>query len=172
MSLILATIVTDYFLHLTKLVWIGRYFGIVGTGFILLSFLYSLRKRKLLKSGSPKTFLQAHEVLGWSGALFICVHGGIHFNAIIPWMALFFMLIVTASGFVGRYLLESSKKELQKSRQHLLNYQLSNEEIEKELLYDSLLVDTMQKWRKIHLPLTTLFIVFALLHIISILLFW
>ncbi len=172
LSLILSTIITDYFLHLASLVWIGRYFGIVGASFILSSFLYSLRKRKILNSGSPKGLLQAHEALGWSGALLISVHGGIHFNAIIPWVALFLMLVVVASGFVGRYLLNASKEELLSAKKELLNSSLSEEEIEKELLFDSLLVDKMQKWRKVHMPLTTLFVVFALLHIISILLFW
>lgn len=172
LALILSTIITDYFLHLADLIWIGRYFGIVGSSLILLSFLYSLRKRKIIKSGSAKGLLQAHEVLGWTGALFISVHGGIHFNAIIPWLALFLMLIVVASGFIGRYLLNSSKEELIKARKELLDANLSHEEIEKILLFDSLLVEKMQRWRKIHMPLTALFVVFALLHIVSILLFW
>lgn len=172
LALILSTIITDYFLHVADLVWIGRYFGIVGSTLILLSFLYSLRKRKIINSGSAKGLLQAHEVLGWTGALFVSVHGGIHFNAIIPWFALFLMLIVVASGFVGRYLLNASKEELSKARAELLDANLSQAEIEKILLFDSLLVDKMQRWRKIHMPLTTLFLVFALIHIFSILLFW
>lgn len=172
LALILSTIITDYFLHLADLIWIGRYFGIIGSSLILLSFLYSVRKRKIINSGTAKGLLQAHEILGWTGALFISVHGGIHFNAIIPWLALFLMLIVVASGFVGRYLLNASKEELLKARKELLNDNLSKDEIDKKLLFDSLLVNKMQKWRKIHMPLTTIFVVFALIHIFSILLFW
>lgn len=165
-------IAVDFGLHYLGLVWIGRYLGIVGSILIVASFLYSLRKRKLIKSGSPKLFLHSHETLGWIGALFICIHSGIHFNAIVPWLALFSMLIVVASGLVGKYLLNASKEELLILKKELLISALNKDEIEKRLFFDSLLVDKMQKWRKIHMPLTALFVVFTLLHIISILLLW
>ena len=46
MRWIAATIVLDYALHRAGLVWIGRYLGPVGTGLIVVSFVYSLRKRR------------------------------------------------------------------------------------------------------------------------------
>jgi hypothetical protein len=171
-SLILSAILIDFLFHLAGLVWIGRYLGIVGTFIIITSFIYSLRKRKIIKSGSPKRLLQNHELLGWIGALFILVHGGIHFNAIIPWLALFAMVIVVASGLTGKYLLKQAKERLKDKEAELIKQNISTEEIEKELLYNSLLVDTMQKWRKVHMPLTMIFIAFALIHIIITLLMW
>ncbi len=110
--------------------------------------------------------------MGWIGALFILVHGGIHFNAIIPWLALFAMLFVVASGLTGKYLLKQAKERLKDKEADLKAQGKSIEEIEKELLYSSLLVDTMQKWRKVHMPLTMIFIAFALIHIIITLLMW
>lgn len=171
-SLILSAILIDFLFHLAGLVWIGRYLGIVGTLVIITSFIYSLRKRKIIKSGSPKRLLQNHELQGWIGALFILVHGGIHFNAIIPWLALFSMVIVVASGLTGKYLLKQAKERLKDKEVELSAQNKSSEEIEKELLYSSLLVDTMQKWRKVHMPLTMIFIAFALIHIIITLLMW
>ncbi len=50
--------------------------GIPGTLLILFSFLYSMRKRKLIQVGRPKTLLRLHEVLTWAGALMILVHAG------------------------------------------------------------------------------------------------
>ena len=170
--LIVLTIFIDYILHLFGLVWIGRYLGIAGTLLILSSFVYSLRKRKLIQFGSPKWLLQNHELFGWSGSLFILVHGGIHFNAIIPWLALFAMVIVVASGLTGKYLLKQAKNGLKDKAAELKQKNLSTEEIEKELFYNSLLVDTMQKWRMIHMPLTMIFTALALLHIIITLLLW
>lgn len=171
-ALILSALLIDYVLHYFNLVWVGRYLGIVGTIMILSSFIYSLRKRKIIQIGSPKRLLQNHEVFGWSGALMILVHGGIHFNAIIPWLALFAMIVVVASGLTGKYLLKQAKDSLKVKAAQLKSVKLSAEEIEKELIYNSLLVDTMQKWRKVHMPLTMIFAAFALLHIIITLLFW
>lgn len=170
--LFILTILIDYTLHIFNLVWVGRYLGIVGTFVIITSFIYSLRKRKLIKSGSPKRLLQNHELQGWIGALFILVHGGIHFNAVIPWLALFAMVIVVASGLTGKYLLKQAKERFKDKEAELVKLNKSPEEIEKELLYSSLLVDTMQKWRKVHMPLTMIFIAFALIHIIITLLLW
>ncbi|HPI08825.1 MAG TPA: hypothetical protein PLM41_20665, partial [Saprospiraceae bacterium] len=44
--MILTTIGIDYMLHHYQLAWVGRYLGYVGTLLVLLSFIYSLRKRK------------------------------------------------------------------------------------------------------------------------------
>jgi len=54
------------------------------------------------------------------------------------------------------------------------NYQesgLNEEETEKKLFFDSITVDLMKKWRVVHIPITILFTVLALLHIISIIMF-
>jgi len=171
-SLLVLTVLIDYLLHLSGFVWVGRYLGIVGTLIIISSFIYSLRKRKIIQISTPKQLLQNHELFGWSGALMILVHGGIHFNAIIPWLALFAMVIVVASGLTGKYLLKEANKSLKDKQIELKSINLSPNEIEKELFYSSLLVDTMQKWRKVHMPLTMIFAALALLHIIITLLLW
>lgn len=171
-SLIAGTILFDYFLHWIDLVWIGRYFGILGTTMIGVSFLYSMKKRKMINVGHPKVMLQSHEILGWSGALVIMVHGGIHFNALIPWSAMLSMLIVVASGLTGKFLLKEAKEQLKENEQTLRTLGTPETEIEQELLSHSLLVDTMQQWRKIHMPLSMIFFGLASLHIIITLLFW
>jgi hypothetical protein len=45
-----ATLAGDYALHRFNLVWVGRYLGIPGTILIILSLVYSLRKRKYITS--------------------------------------------------------------------------------------------------------------------------
>jgi hypothetical protein len=165
-SLIIVTILIDFVFHLFSIVWIGRYLGIIGTLLIISSFVYSLRKRKMISISSPKRLLQYHEWFGWLGSLMILVHGGIHFNAIIPWLALFTMIVVVASGLMGKYLLKQAKDSIKNKVAEIKSKNLSEVEIEKELLHNSLLVETMQKWRKVHMPLTMIFAAFALLHII------
>jgi hypothetical protein len=171
-SLILATIITDALLHQFGLVWIGRYLGIPGTILILLSFFYSMRKRKLISFGNPKTLLKLHETLTWMGALMILVHAGIHLYAILPWLALLAMVINVLSGMTGKYLLERSRRFLAEKKATQLEQGLSEEEAEKRLFWDATTLELMKKWRAVHLPITLAFAVLGVTHILSIFLFW
>ena len=153
------------------LVFIGRYLGIVGTCIILVSFVYSLRKRKIIKSGSPKELLKMHEYLAWIGSVLILVHAGIHFNSILPWLAILLLLINVASGLVGKFLLKNSSLELNSSRQELLSSGMTVEEADKVLFFDTITVDVMKKWRVVHLPIAFTLGFLSLLHILTILMF-
>lgn len=170
-TLVAATVIVDALLHLFDLVWIGRYLGIPGTILILLSFFYSMRKRKLISFGRPKTLLTLHETLTWLGALMVMVHAGVHIYAILPWLALLAMLVNVASGMTGKYLLDRSRRHLAEKRASF-EKALSDEALERELFWDSVTVDVMKKWRTVHFPITLAFAVLALTHILSIFLFW
>ena len=171
-SLVLATIVTDALLHQFELVWIGRWLGIPGTILILLSFFYSMRKRKIISFGKPKSWLTLHEILTWVGALMILVHAGIHIYTILPWLALIAMLVNVISGMTGTYLLRRSRRFLAEKEKVYSQQGLSVEELEKNLFWDATAFDLMQKWRAVHLPITLAFAVLGITHILSILLFW
>jgi hypothetical protein len=169
--MIFVTILIDYFLHSFHLVFIGRYLGIVGTCIILVSFVYSLRKRKIIQSGSPKELLKMHEYLAWIGSVLILVHAGIHFNSILPWLAILLLLINVASGLVGKFLLKNSSLELNSSRQELVSSGMTVEEADKVLFFDTITVDVMKKWRVVHLPIAFTLGFLSLLHILTILMF-
>lgn len=171
-SLIVATIIGDALLHHFELVWIGRYLGIPGTILILLSFLYSMRKRKHISFGKPKTLLTLHETLTWIGALMVLVHAGIHVYAILPWLALIAMLVNVISGMTGKYLLDRSRRYMAEKRSSYTEQGLAEEAIERKLFWDATAFDVMKKWRTVHLPITLAFAVLGLTHIISIFLFW
>ncbi|WP_275096359.1 hypothetical protein [Sedimenticola hydrogenitrophicus] len=171
-SLILATIIADALLHLFGLAWIGRWLGIPGTLLILSSFLYSLRKRKKIHFGKPKTLLVLHETLTWVGALFVLVHAGIHVYAILPWLALIAMLINIISGMTGKYLLDRSRSFLARKKELYLQEGLTEAEVEKRLFWDATTYDLMKQWRTVHLPITLAFAVLASTHILGIFLFW
>ena len=172
LSLIISAVVIHFYMHSSGLKWTLRYLGIIGTALIIISFIYSLRKRKVIKFGKAKTLLQVHELLAWSGSLLILLHAGFEFDAVIPRMAVVAMLIVVASGITGKYLLKQARESIKYRREELKTKNLSEEEIEKELFALSLIADKMQMWRSVHIPLTVIFAAFALLHIITILLFW
>ena len=170
--LIIATIVTDALLHLFDMVWIGRYLGIPGTILILLSFFYSMRKRKIINKGKPKTLLTIHETFTWIGALLILVHAGIHVYSILPWLALVAMLVNVASGLTGKYLLNRSRQFMTQKRSHYQQQGLDSDEIDKRLFWDATTFDLMKKWRTIHIPITLAFAILSLTHILTIFLFW
>ena len=171
-SLIAATAIVDLVLHLLGLVWVGRYLGIPGTILILLSFAYSMRKRKLIHVGRPKALLRLHEVMTWTGALMILVHAGVHVYAILPWLALIALLVNVASGMVGQYILERSRRRLAERRDAYAEGGLSGDAIEREIFWDAVTLDMMKQWRTVHFPISLAFAVLGLAHILSIFLFW
>lgn len=170
--LIAATAASDALLHAMKLAWIGRWLGIPGTLLIVASFAYSLRKRKLIASGSPARLLELHEQLAWIGSLMVLVHGGIHLHAWLPWLALAAMMINVASGYVGRMLLARSRKRVEARREALQAEGLPPDDVTRTLFWDAVTLDAMKKWRTVHFPITTAFTVLALAHIVSIALLW
>ncbi|MCK5499070.1 MAG: hypothetical protein KAI77_07705, partial [Gammaproteobacteria bacterium] len=155
-----------------ELVWIGRWLGIPGTILILLSFLYSMRKRKVISFGKPKTLLLLHETLTWIGALMILVHAGIHIYTILPWLALTAMVVSVISGMTGRYLLGRSRRFLDEKKDMYSLQGLSEEAIDRKLFWDATTFELMKKWRAVHLPITLVFAVLSITHILSIFLFW
>jgi hypothetical protein len=170
--LIAATAATDAFLHATRLGWVGRWLGIPGVLLILASFAYSLRKRKLITSGSPARLLDLHERLAWAGALLVLVHAGIHLHAWLPWAALTAMLVNVASGYVGRVLLARARKRVEARRAALRSAGATEEDVAQALFWDAAAVDSMKRWRTVHIPITTVFGVLALAHIVATLLLW
>lgn len=171
-SLIAATVIIDALLHQFNLVWIGRYLGIPGTLLILSSFFYSMRKRKLITVGKPKTLLALHETLTWLGALLILVHAGVHVYTILPWLALIAMLVNVISGMTGKYLLDRSRRYLAQKKGIYAQRGLSGEALDKEVFWDAVAVDVMKQWRAVHFPITLVFGVLGVTHILSIFLFW
>jgi hypothetical protein len=112
-----------------------------------------------------------HEYLAWIGTVLILVHAGIHFNALLPWLAILMLLINVASGLVGKFLLKKASLSLSISRQELISSGMTLEEADKKLFLDTITVDAMKKWRVVHLPIAFTLGILSLLHIITILIF-
>jgi len=172
LALLAAALLCDAALHLLNAVWVGRWLGIPGTLMILASLAYSLRKRKLIRSGQPIKLLRLHEYLAWAGSLLVLVHAGIHFNSILAWLATAAMLINVASGLTGKFLLDRSRRRLDEARQRMRAQGLTTEQQAERSYWDSLTFDTVKQWRSVHFPITLAFAVLALAHIVSAFLFW
>lgn len=171
-ALVAGALLIDAALHLLNAVWIGRYLGIPGTLLIILSFGYSMRKRKLISTGHPAQLLRWHERMAWLGSLLVLVHAGIHFNAILGWLAVAAMLVNVGSGLTGKFLLDRSRKKLEEAKQRMHQQGITPEALDNKMYWDSLTFDVVKQWRAVHFPITLAFVVLALAHIIAIALFW
>ena len=166
------TLAGDYVLHRMNLVWVGRYLGIPGTLLIIGSLYYSARKRKWVTTGNPKLLLTVHELGTWLGSLMVLIHAGIHFNAILPWLATVAMGVNVISGLVGKMLLNQSRQHVQGERERFQLRGLSKAAVEQAVFWDAVALGAMTQWRKVHIPIFIVFAVLALGHIVSIFLFW
>jgi len=146
--------------------------GIPGTILIIGSLVYSLRKRKYITTGNTKSLLTLHEIGTWLGSLMVLIHAGIHFNAILPWLATVAMGVNVISGMVGKLLLDRSRRHVQGQRDRFQLRGLSRSEAEQAVFWDAVALDAMTQWRKVHIPIFIVFATLALGHIISIFLFW
>lgn len=170
--LVLMALALDGLLHGLDLLWVGRWLGIPGVLLIIGSTAYSLRKRKLIRSGHPARLLRWHEGLAWLGSLLVLVHAGVHFNAILGWLAVCAMLINVGSGLTGKFLLDRSRRRLEEARQRMRARGLADADLEDQLYWDSLTFDAVKQWRVVHFPITLAFAVLAIAHIVAICLFW
>jgi hypothetical protein len=167
-----ATIIGDYLLHRLDLVWVGRYLGIPGTLLIVGSLTYSLRKRKVIASGSVRSWLTMHEIGTWLGSWMVLLHAGVHFNAILPWLATIAMGLNVISGMVGKMLLGRSREHVQARREQYQLRGMSPTEVEQAVFWESVTFEAMTRWRKVHIPIFIAFAVLSLGHIVGIFLFW
>jgi hypothetical protein len=108
---------------------LGYALGIIGGSAMLLLLIYPARKRvKWLSAiGSVKTWFQIHMVLGVAGPLFILYHSNFSLGATNSNAALFAMVIVSASGIVGRYFYARIHSGLYGHRTNLAELQASAE---------------------------------------------
>ncbi len=172
-ALVLVALAIDGLLHLFDLLWVGRWLGIPGTLLIIgFTTAYSLRKRKVIQRGHPATLLRWHEALAWLGSLLVLVHAGVHFNAILGWLAVGAMLINVGSGLTGKFLMDRARRRMEEARQRMRERGLTDEELEDRLYWDSLTFDAVKQWRVVHFPITLAFAVLATAHIVAIFMFW
>jgi len=84
---------------------VGNLLGIAGLSLMVVMHGYSFRKRlKIMRNmGSVTAWLEFHIFCGFFGPVLITLHTSFKFNGLIS-VAYWSMLVVVASGFVGRYL--------------------------------------------------------------------
>jgi hypothetical protein len=86
---------------------IGHLLGIIGSLFMLVLLLYSIRKRfRFARNwGNLNNWLHAHIFLGFAGPLLVLLHTVFKFSGIVS-ISFWSMVLVVLSGVVGKYIYE------------------------------------------------------------------
>jgi hypothetical protein len=113
---------------------IGMKLGMLGVLMFFLIYLYPLRKKWgwLGRQGNSRHWLDFHVVLGTAAPLIIAFHSSFKFGNIAG-MAFWSMLMVTLSGFVGRYLYLHIPRGLSAAELSMKEIQEKEEALRKEL---------------------------------------
>jgi len=113
---------------------IGIKLGMLGVLMFFLIYLYPLRKKWgwLGRHGNSRHWLDFHIVLGTAAPIIIAFHSSFKFGNIAG-MAFWSMLMVTLSGFVGRYLYSQIPRSLNAAELSMKEIQDKEEALKKEL---------------------------------------
>lgn len=143
----------------------GHMTGWFGLAAILLTYLYSWKKRRSPKGAWPKNWFTLHMLAGVFGPMIILVHAGWHLHALVPVLALAAMLGVVISGVAGKAIHFSAVRMLSEQRRELAGQGLSPAQVELAVFELAAQEETFRVWQIIHAPLAGLFIILTLLHI-------
>ncbi len=85
---------------------LGYWIGVAGAVMMVLLFAYPLRKRSatLARFGKAKIWFVVHMVLGILGPVFVLAHSTFRIGSLNAGVALVSMLVVAASGVMGRFI--------------------------------------------------------------------
>jgi hypothetical protein len=113
---------------------IGIRIGMLGVLMFFLIYLYPLRKKWgwLGRQGNSRHWLDFHIVLGTTAPIIIAFHSSFKFGNIAG-MAFWSMLMVTMSGFVGRYLYSQIPRNLSAAELSMKEIQDKEAALRKEL---------------------------------------
>jgi len=113
---------------------IGIKLGMLGVLLFFLIYLYPLRKKWgwLAKQGNSRHWLDFHIVLGTVAPVIIAFHSSFKFGNIAG-MAFWSMMMVTLSGFVGRYLYAQIPRSLNAAELSMKEIQEKEAALKKEL---------------------------------------
>jgi len=110
-----------------------HFLGILGTLLIFgAEILYTARRKKQIKFGRPRKWLQAHIAIGIAGPVLILFHADFNFYQ-FSGIALFLTLLVATSGFFGRYIYRLIPRTIKGSKQSLDDIRVKQKQITEQL---------------------------------------
>jgi hypothetical protein len=110
-------------------------------------------------------------VAGVVGPLLIVLHAGAHLHALVPILAMVAMGIVALSGIIGQAVHYLALRTLNEERRQFLQQGVSQDEAEARLHDVASREEAFRVWQLIHAPMTLMFMVLVVLHVIGALYF-
>ncbi len=125
----------------------GLGFGVIGAAMMLAMLLYTLRKRTKMmgKVGSRRFWLQLHIYLGIMGPLLIVLHTSFKVQGLVA-VGFWSMVIVTLSGYFGRYLYRKIPHDFEGEELTLKELEQMSKEFTKQLQGEYRLDDDTIAW--------------------------
>ena len=145
----------------------GHLMGWIGLGTTLLVFVYPAKKRLNRNRRWPRDWFRIHLVAGVMGPLLILLHSGAHLHALVPSITLLAMAVVVFSGIVGQGVHYFALRTLNDRRRQLHDQGMSADEVEMYLHRLAAQEEAFRLWQSIHSPMTIMFLVLTVLHVIG-----
>lgn len=145
----------------------GHITGWIGLAVIFSVFVYPVRKRVGRNRTWPRGWFQVHMLAGVVGPLLILLHSGAHLHALVAILAMVAMVIVMVSGIIGEAVHYLALRTLNEERRQLVQQGVSLEEAEARLQDMASREETFRMWQLIHAPMTLMFMVLVVLHVIG-----
>lgn len=145
----------------------GHLTGWVGLGTTLLVFVYPIKKRIGQNRRWPRHWFRVHLMAGVMGPLLILLHSGAHLHALVPSLALAAMAVVAVSGIVGQGVHYLALRTLNDRRRQLHDQGLNADEVEAHLHQMAAQEEAFRLWQSIHAPMTLMFLVLTVLHVLG-----
>ena len=149
----------------------GHGVGWAGLAITVLVFVYPLRKRASPSRRWPRGWFRVHMVAGVLGPLLIFIHSGAHYHAVVPILAMGSMVLVVVSGIIGQLVHAVSLRALNEQRHQLQHQGLSEGDVDARLHGMASQEEAFRLWQAIHAPMTLMFLVFTVLHVVGALFF-
>jgi hypothetical protein len=147
---------------------LGHAVGILGAAFILIIFLYPIRKY-FIKIGSLKGWLNWHVFFGITGPLLIMIHGAFQFHAQVATLAFGVMVANVMSGIIGFFLYSGLIRAAKKRIDMNSKVGIAIGRKEESLMIEATSSKILKNWKFVHYPLAAIFIVVMAFHIASVL---
>jgi hypothetical protein len=135
----------------------GLVLGIAAAGLFATNLLYLLRKRLISweRLGSLRAWMAFHVGTGLLGAVCVLLHSGFHLRSALGWLAAVPLVVVVATGLVGRYIyahVPRSAEGRELDRGELRRRLLAEQERLRALGFEVAIPDEQEHWVPRSLP--------------------
>lgn len=131
---------------------VGSVLAMVGSLLMVVPLAYTMAKRLFGMRGSTlRAFLTLHIYAGIIGPILVLLHTGHKFDNPLGVLLTMMTLIVVLSGFVGRYLLQQTTRQLHEKQEELARFQPAFDAVQHEVVVQAERTGLQRAWCRLWL---------------------